>query len=85
MAIDKFDDTCRGCRPAMMSVKTGQPLPDDAPEMVIVNRLWKETTLEERQAWHRMTCLNSRAVDDLRLSKAFADRVQAAFDAQRAS
>lgn len=78
MALHRFDDECSGCRPAMFDAKTGRPYADDSPEMTIVNRVWSGTTLEERQAWHRFTCQNSRAVGDLRLTKAFTDRVQAA-------
>lgn len=73
-----FDDDCAGCRPAMLDVKTGKPLPDDDPNMVIVNRLWRETTLAERQAWHRFTCLNSRAQVDVITAAVFAQRVEKA-------
>lgn len=78
MSRSTFDDECPSCRPAMLDVRTRLPLADDSPAMKIVNRLWGETTIAERQAWHRFTCLNSRAVDDLRLAKVFADRVEAA-------
>lgn len=47
---DQFDDDCPGCRPAMLNVKTGRTYADDSPTMVIVNRLWRETSLAERQA-----------------------------------
>lgn len=78
MSLDWFDDDCAGCRPALLNVETRRPYADDSPEMVVVNRLWGETTLAERQAWHRVTCLNSRAIDDLRFVKGFADRFEAA-------
>ena len=78
MSLQKFDDECRGCKPAMMDVQTGKVLPDDSPSMQIVLRLWGETTLAERQAWHRVTCQNSRAPEDLRFAQVFTQRVQKA-------
>jgi hypothetical protein len=81
MSREQFDDACAGCRPVMVDVKTGSVYADDSVEMVIVNRLWSETTLEERQAWHRFTCQSSRTIEDLRLAKAFTDRIAAAFAA----
>lgn len=75
-----FSDECAGCKPAMMDVKTGKVLPDDSPEMKLVLQAWNMTTLDERQAWHRFTCLNSRAEQDLAVAKMFADRIQRAFN-----
>jgi hypothetical protein len=83
MSREQFDDECAGCRPAMVDVKTKQLYADDSVEMVIVNRLWSKTMLEERQAWHRVMCQNSRAALDMNLAKAFADRIEAAFAAAR--
>ena len=76
-----FDDECPGCRPAMVDVKTGRVFPDDSAEMKTVNRLWAQTTLQERQAWHRVTCQNSRSIVDVQIAKRFADRIEAAFAA----
>lgn len=81
MSHDRFDDECSGCRPMMLDVQTRRPLADDSIEMKIVNRLWNETSVEERLAWHRFTCLNSRTVEDLLFCKAFSDRIQAALEA----
>lgn len=78
MSRDRFDDECPGCRPAMVDVKTGRLYADTSAEMQVVNRLWTETTPQERQAWHRVTCQNSRALVDLPRAKEFADRVEAA-------
>jgi len=78
MAWSVFDDECTGCKPSMMDVETGQVLSDHAPSMKIVFRLWGETTLAERQAWHRVTCLSSRSLVDVQLATDFMDRVQAA-------
>jgi hypothetical protein len=81
MSDDHFDDECPGCRPAMVDVKTGCLCADDSVEMTIVNRLWSKTTIEERRAWHRVTCQNSRSLVDVQIVKAFADRIEAAFSA----
>ena len=81
MSLERFDDECPGCRPTMMDVKTGRLFADDSAEMVAVSRLWGETTPDERRAWHRFTCQNSRAPADMILVKAFSDRVQAALTA----
>jgi hypothetical protein len=79
MSHAHFDDECVGCRPAMVDIETGRVYADDTLEMTIVNRLWSETTLGERQAWHRVTCQNSRSLVDMQFAKAFADRLEAAF------
>jgi hypothetical protein len=85
MSREQFDDACAGCRPTMVDVKTGNVYADDSAEMVIVNRLWRETTLEERQAWHRVMCQSSRAIEDAKLAKGFSDRIDAAFAAARSN
>lgn len=79
MSYSKFDDECAGCKPAMMDVETGKVIPDDAPSMMVVLRVWSTTTLAERQAWHRFTCLSSRTVDDVHVARSFAQRVEEAF------
>lgn len=81
MSLDRFDDECSGCRPQMVDTRTVRPFADDSAEMVIVNRLWSETTADERRAWHRFTCQNSRSLVDVQIVKTFADRLEAAFAA----
>ena len=78
MSRARFDDECPGCRPMMVNVETGQPYADDSAEMTAVNRVWSATTLAERQAWHRFTCLNSRSIVDLQVVKDFSDRLESA-------
>lgn len=79
--IEQFSDECPGCRPMMVDAKTGSPYANDSVEMVIVNRLWSETTLDERRAWHRFTCQKSCSLVDVQIAKTFADRLEAAFAA----
>lgn len=65
MTWQKHDDECKGCLPAMIDAKTGQRMPDDCEPMMAMMRVWANTALAERQAFHRVTCLNSRVVTDL--------------------
>ncbi len=79
MSIHKdHDDDCPGCRPAMMDLKTGKVLPPDHPMMKIANAVWAQTTLAERQAFHRATCNNSEAVEDVRALTDIGQRIEAA-------
>lgn len=82
MSWTKFDDECEGCRPAIIDGFTGKPMPMDSAPMVAINVVWSETTIEERQAFHRVCCLNSRDPDDLavigRLQERFKKAVMAA-------
>ena len=81
MSRERFDDECAGCRPVMIDVKTGRLFADDSVEMGIVNRLWSETTLVDRLAWHRFTCQNSRSLVDIQRVKTFSDRLEKALSA----
>lgn len=54
------DPNCPGCRPVMVDPETGKCLPQDDPVMVAVNKVYDDTTDEERRAWHAFTCQNSR-------------------------
>lgn len=78
MSTKKFDDECSGCRPAMLDVKTRTMMPDDSPMMQVVLKLWNQLTLAEKRAWHRFTCLGSRAIDDLAIAKKFSETVERA-------
>ena len=82
MSWTAHDDNCTGCRPAMMDAKTGRVLPDDAPEMKLLLDVWSKTTLEERQAYHNVTCNNSRESKDLNLAGAIIQRFQMALIAR---
>jgi hypothetical protein len=44
MSIEKFDDDCPGCRPAIIDIKTKKVLPDDHPVMAAMLRIWAETS-----------------------------------------
>lgn len=78
MSREKFDDECPDCRPAILDRRTGKVLDDSSWEMQAVNKLWAETTLEQREAYHRVMCSNSRDEKDLALVDPFLASVQRA-------
>lgn len=77
MSWESFSDECAGCRPIIIDPATMQSLPMNSKPMQAIMRVWKGTTLQERQAWHRFTCQNSRAPLDLCVIKDFQDRLTA--------
>lgn len=78
MSVEKFSEDCPGCRPALFDSKTGKRLAPDSPEMLAVNAIWAETVKQEREAFHRVTCQNSRAPSDMRLVQGIIDQIKAA-------
>ena len=76
MSRESHDDNCEGCKPALIDTTTGQPLAPDSPMMQAVMGVWAKTTLPQRQAWHRVTCLMSRDPEDVRLAEQFVQDVQ---------
>jgi len=62
----------------MLDAQTGEVLPEDAPQMQCVLGVWAGTTREEREAFHRFTCLNSRASSDMETMADLAARFQKA-------
>jgi hypothetical protein len=78
MSLEKHEDDCPGCKPALLDIKTGQRLPNDDPRMIVINKVWAGTTRAEREAFHRVTCLNSRAIPDLRVMERIAAKFQKA-------
>lgn len=60
-----YDDKCADCQPAMLDANTGKMLPVNSKPMRCMMIVWNTMMLHERQAWHRFTCLNSRAPLDL--------------------
>lgn len=78
MSRESHDDECAGCRPVLLNPATGEVMLEGRPEMVAVLRVWGETTREEREAFHRVTCDNSREAVDLALLRGVTDRMQGA-------
>ena len=67
MSWTYFEDDCPGCRPVLLDLKSGRALSEDSPQMQVVLGVWAETTIEERKAFHRFTCQNSRTPEDLKV------------------
>ncbi len=81
MSIELFSDECAGCRPAMIDMTTGKPVPEDAAFMRAILGVWAGTTRGERLAWHRVTCQNSRNEMDMLFCHGLQKRFQAAINA----
>ena len=60
----------------MLDMKTGQQLGPDTPQMQAVNKVWSETAKQEREAFHRFTCLNSRTPMDMRLVGPLIEKIK---------
>lgn len=78
MSWEHFEDTCAGCRPAAMDASTGKVLGAEHPIMRAINLVWEGTTREEREAFHRFTCQNSRDQKVLAAVMGINMRIQAA-------
>lgn len=77
MSWETYSDQCAGCRPAIIDPATGHALSPNSAPMQAMMRVWKVTTLTERQAWHRFTCQNSRAPLDMLFIKELTERFKA--------
>ena len=78
MSRTEYKDDCKGCRPAMIDAQTGKRVPDDSPIMKTINAVWDKASVEEREGFHRVTCMNSREVVDLNLAEQIINRIQLA-------
>jgi hypothetical protein len=75
-----FCDHCPGCRPALIDTVTGQPMADDSPVMLTVNRVWdKDTSYAEREAFINVTLHNSRVPQVIELAAGVARKFSDAF------
>lgn len=81
MSRAHFEDDCEGCRPAVLDLQTKKPLPADHPVMKALAMVWDGTTRDERAAFHRFTCLNSREPTDLVLVHGIQQKFQRVCDA----
>ena len=67
MSQQKFDDECPDCLPILIE---------------IVYQVWAGTTKEEREAFHQVTCLNSRVPSVLALFYKVTKSIEDALKAQ---
>lgn len=78
MSREKFNDDCPGCRPVLLDAKTRQKMPDNSPERVAILKVWNQTTRDEREAFHRVTCDNSRDPSDIAVIQSLSKRFEKA-------
>jgi len=66
---------CPKCRPVAFDMNTGKVIEEFSKRC---EEVWRESSNEERRAWHRVTCLNSRDIIDVHLAGRIAERIQGA-------
>lgn len=77
MSLEKFEHDCPGCRPALIDTETGEVLPDEHPLSQAAFAIFNQMTLPEKQAWHRLTCLNARDPEAVAVMRNFTQRMRA--------
>lgn len=78
MSWEHYDENCPGCRPRLLDLKSKRPLPENHPTMRTVLQVWEQTTRNEREAYHRVMCQNSRHWFDLDVVERICQRIQQA-------
>lgn len=78
MSIQKFEHDCEGCEPALLDTNTGKVMTNDHPVMQAMNKIWAETDVATKTAFHDVCCLNSREPAKLKLCQDLMTRVQLA-------
>lgn len=81
MSKGKFGEDCPGCLPAIFNMKTKKVMtPEEFPPLKIIIDLFKDLTSEQKHAWHRITCQNSRTPKDMELVTPFIETVMKVLD-----
>jgi hypothetical protein len=80
MARDTFENDCPDCRPVIIDPETGKIYGPDSDIMRAVTLVWEEAPINVREAFHRVTCLNSRSPFDLHTMQAFSRKISEAMD-----
>ena len=84
MSYAKHENDCPLCRPAVFDPKTGEVLADDTPIMKAIMAVWDDTSWATKEAFHRVTCLNSREDIDLKFCAMLNQRFVAAIHGVKA-
>lgn len=79
MSRNKFEENCPGCRLVLLDPKTGKKLSDDDPLVRTAQAEFDKLNRLEKEAWHRVTCLNSRTPADLQLLNKLMKTLEAAY------
>lgn len=64
------------CRIAMLDPTTGRQLGSDHPVTRAAVAVFNEATTEEREAWHRFCCENSRDAADITVAEELTLRIK---------
>jgi hypothetical protein len=72
---DHDPENCPGCRPCVFDPETGEV---NAYLTEAAGVAFRAATPEERKAWHRVTCLNSRDPIDVTLANRIVKALQRA-------
>lgn len=75
MSKHKYDPNCVGCRPVIINASTGHSFSDDSVEGRMIERVWQTSTPEEREAFHEVTCNNSRDPETMAKGQRIAARL----------
>jgi hypothetical protein len=60
-----------------------RPLPPDDPIMIAVAQMWKGTSWEEREAFHRFTCLNQHGPVEVAIMRKLSFKIQEVVESGR--
>lgn len=74
----RYDPNCPQCTPAIMDVESGEVLADDSPTMIQVMKVWNSLPFAHREAFINVTVFNSRAPEDLALTRTIGEKFEAA-------
>jgi hypothetical protein len=74
----EYRDDCEGCQPALMDPTTGIKFAEDSPEIVAIRGWWKTVTLDDKKAFHRVCCFNSRDPGDLSIMERLGEGMSSA-------
>lgn len=76
MSCAKFDPKCKGCQPVLVDILTGKPMSEDHPAMKTMMRVWNAASLEEQEAFWRVTVKSSADPADLQTAARMARQVE---------
>lgn len=73
----EFCDECPGCRPGLLDIHTGKPLPQDKEPMISILRMWRgQTSYAQRKAYVNVMVNNSRDESDIKLTMEVVNKIQ---------
>jgi len=72
-ADDHSPEGCPGCRPVVFDPVSGLP---HAKLTAIGEKVFDAATPDQRKAWHRVTCLDSRDPIDITLAHKIVEGIQ---------